>query len=651
MAARTRREFLAIASAAGIAIRNGGAAAAGSNQSAEKHHVRAIDSARPNGAAGSDAGPRGPFNPEDFGIVGQYSADWLREPPLQRLLDNMAAASAFKGVRFFHALDSGSRANTIDDDTLDGGKVWPEPHAPMDFSITFDALEAITSRGLTPFIGLLFFPRAVSAQAATPPRSMETWKQLVRGFLDELVSDRRFGARAVRDWWFEVWNEPNGAPFWKGSYNPQYFDLYRATSEAVVESGHQIRLGGPAIVYRRDSENSRRDMAEFLAFLRREPSVKCDFISFHAKGVWSSSGEPDFQNPYQAAIETAELARSLDAGRFDGLPIVNNEADMRVGFNIPFEARMDERFAAWLCSLSIACSQLNTRYAEAGFRFLAASDNANQQLVQTAFDGRRSIMTKASGAPADLLKLPVFGFYEILQLLQGRHGTIRSGTEKFFPNSDLFHLIVAADTHICSVFSVYPRDLEQPPGSWSVDYTLLGVPWARINIARFRIDSRLSNAYAAAGRGKRRMPFPAPDEAARIRQNQELAVAVPIERDRPLTDGMLRELIDLDPYAVTAYWITPFISDHPGDPLWLEARAEGSNVILRWRPNEEPFFYSYEVYLIVADSAPELLSPAPLRSAIWVDTAPPAGKRIYGIRAISASGVSSRLVLSPEVVI
>jgi hypothetical protein len=64
----------------------------------------------------------------EFNIVGQYDVDWLLEPPLQRLLDNMAASpSAFGGVRFFHALDSGTRANTIDDDPLDGGIVWPSP--------------------------------------------------------------------------------------------------------------------------------------------------------------------------------------------------------------------------------------------------------------------------------------------------------------------------------------------------------------------------------------------------------------------------------------------------------------------------------------------------------------------------------------------
>ena len=49
---------------------------------------------------------------------------------------------------------------------------------------------------------------------------------------------------------------------------------------------------------------------------------------------------------------------------------------MRVGFNIPYAARLDERFAAWLCALMIAYDGLSARYSQAGFRFFAASDVA-----------------------------------------------------------------------------------------------------------------------------------------------------------------------------------------------------------------------------------------------------------------------------------
>ena len=156
-------------------------------------------------------------------------------------------------------------------------------------------------------------------------------------FLRSLTSDQRFGS-TIADRHFEIWNEPNGKPFWRGSYDPDYFSLYRATSEAVVEAGYSIKLGGPAIVYRAGTGQLRRDMEQFLRFLSDNPGVKCDFISLHAKGSWSLEQEPEFDTSFDAMIETAETTLAVNAVRFAGLPIVNDEADMRVGFNIPYIA-------------------------------------------------------------------------------------------------------------------------------------------------------------------------------------------------------------------------------------------------------------------------------------------------------------------------
>ena len=167
-----------------------------------------------------------------------------------------------------------------------------------------------------------------------------------------------------------------------------------------------------------------------------------------------------------------------------------------------------------------------------------------------------------------------------------------TGGDSFFPNSELFHVVTVADTHIASVFAVHPRSSTEAPRACLLSYTLAAIPWQRVNIARFRIDSEHSNAYTAAGRDKHSKPFPRPAEAGRIRHAQDLSVSAPIESGVVLGEGELRELTSIAPYAVVAYWITPYIPDAPADPIWIEARPEEGNVVLRWRPNVEPFFYS-----------------------------------------------------------
>ena len=44
----------------------------------------------------------------------------------------------------------------------------------------------------------------------------------------------------------------------------------------------------------------------------------------------------------------------------------------------------------------------------------------------------------------------------------------------------------------------------------------------------------------------------------------------------------------------------------------------------------------------------ERITPDPLRAAMWIDTAPPAGPRVYAVRAVTTSGLTSAYVSSPE---
>jgi len=288
----------------------------------------------------------------------------------------------------------------------------------------------------------------------------------------------------------------------------------------------------------------------------------------------------------------------------------------------------------------IAYDALGARFSDAGLRFLAASD----------FDGRRSIMACASASMRDLFKVSVYNFYEVLRLLGEQHGTLLSGRKHCFPNSELFHAVTVAPSHLGSIFCLHPRNSSDRLRAWSIDYRMMDVPWRRVNIARFQIDRVRSNGYTAAG-GALSVAFPDVAAARRIRLAQELTEFAPIKRDMAVSHGEFRDTLTIDPFTVTVYWITPVIPDSPAVPSWIETTVEAGHVILRWRPNLEPFLYSYEVYLLQNGEPAELLSPIPLRSAMWVDTAPPKGVRSYGVRAVSASGVFSTIVSRGAVIV
>ncbi len=228
------------------------------------------------------------------------------------------------------------------------------------------------------------------------------------------------------------------------------------------------------------------------------------------------------------------------------------------------------------------------------------------------------------------------------------------GGKYYYPHdADLFHLISVADTHITALFALYPRDdAHTSLQPIRASYDLGDIPWPRVNVARFVIDHTHSNSYTAFGGqlGTSATPLPGATRTQAIRQAQELAVAAPIQRDLPVPAGKFSATFSLAPYAVLVYWLTPFRADAPGPatPAWLHADVEGGNVVLRWQPNREPDFYSYEVFA-VASGVQRQIAPVPLRGAIWVDTAPPPGERSYAVRAVNASGSASALVQSAAV--
>src|SRR5215207_6436342 len=585
------------------------------------------------------------FERQEFGTVGIFDVDWLVQPQFTQLLDNLAASpGAFHGVRFFGSFTAGRREAFIPES---GGEVWTRADRPIDFSTTFQALEALTERGLIPFVVFGFFPPAVSSSPIRPPVAWDHWKTLVRTFLRELATDPRFGPETIAAWWFEVWNEPNEGRFWQGTLD-DYFALYRATAEAVDEAGVSVRLGGPAIAYKPEAapDDGSPWMERFLRFIAANPELRCDFVSLHRKGTVGDA-PPDPRRLDAAAADTASQAIAIDARRFAGLTIWNNEADEKVGFEVPYAPRIDERGAAWLAAAAVIHDLLGERYREVNLRFAAAADNANLQLVQSPFDGRRSVMTRVGTSETDLLKVPAYGFYELLRLLGDRHGTVTSGSAQLFPHTDLYHLATVAATHVASLLAYYPDPGSGPLLPRTVEYTISDLPWPRVNIARFQIDRVRTNTYTAAG-GSACNPFPTLDPAQIqiIRRSQEVALERPIARDVAVPAGTYAETLTLEPFTTLCLWITPVQATVPQVPTWLETTVRNGNALFRWSPNPEPFFYSYEVFRL-RDDLPELrLTPDPLRSALWIESAPSPGPSTYGVRAISASGVASPIAVS-----
>ncbi|QPC92966.1 glycosyl hydrolase [Mesorhizobium sp. INR15] len=140
----------------------------------------------------------------------------------------------------------------------------------------FDFLLSI---GMRPFVELSFMPTALASgdetqfhyrANITKPRDPAQWSVLIRNLVEHWVE--RYGLAEVRQWFFEVWNEPNLKAFGSGKQS-DYFELYRYTVEAIKSVDGKLKVGGPAT-----AANAWID--DFLAFCKSN-KLPVDFISTH----------------------------------------------------------------------------------------------------------------------------------------------------------------------------------------------------------------------------------------------------------------------------------------------------------------------------------------------------------------------------------
>ncbi|HEX9652484.1 MAG TPA: hypothetical protein VGA99_02135, partial [bacterium] len=167
------------------------------------------------------------------------------------------------------------------------------------WEIMDQVFDAILAHGLRPIVEFGFMPDALASDPArrqkwskaniSPPNDYRRWRDLVQATVAHLVE--RYGENEIRQWYFEVWNEPDlGYLFWieDPDHRPwgdldEYFKLYDYTVDGAKRAFPNIQIGGPV--------SAGLGIGEFMehAYLRKnyvsgETGSPVDFVSSHAYG-------------------------------------------------------------------------------------------------------------------------------------------------------------------------------------------------------------------------------------------------------------------------------------------------------------------------------------------------------------------------------
>jgi xylan 1,4-beta-xylosidase len=225
----------------------------------------------------------------------------------------------------------------------------------------------LLSIGMKPFVELSFMPRALASGNktvfhyqgnVTPPRDYRQWATLINRLVSHWVD--RYGIAEVRQWFFEVWNEPNLKDFWAGN-QADYFNLYRYTADAIKKVDGALRVGGPATAKSEWIE-------EFVDFCERK-KIPADFISTHQYPTDALGNEGD-DTETQLFMSQRGLLRELAQDtrrRARGRPVYYTEWNSSSN---PRDPLHDESYAAAFVVSSI----LEAKGLVEGYSFWTFSD-------------------------------------------------------------------------------------------------------------------------------------------------------------------------------------------------------------------------------------------------------------------------------------
>lgn len=146
-------------------------------------------------------------------------------------------------------------------------------------------IDFFNSINLKPFFDLTFMPKELSSSQTTvfwykgnisKPKDLKKWTKLIDAFIGHCIN--RYGIEEVRQWYFEIWNEPDF--MWIGTQE-EYLEFYKETVETILKKDNNLRIAGPAIM--QHMEFSGPWLNKFIDFINNN-NLRLDYFTYHIYG-------------------------------------------------------------------------------------------------------------------------------------------------------------------------------------------------------------------------------------------------------------------------------------------------------------------------------------------------------------------------------
>jgi len=442
-----------------------------------------------------------------------------------------------------------------------------------DWTIVDHIFDTYLARGVRPYAQVGFMPEALSVHPepyqhewrpglkydaigtgwAYPPKDYGKWSELVYQWARHCV--QRYGAAEVEHWFWEIWNEPNGASYWHAS--PQeFYRLHDYAIAAIRRALPTARVGGPDV-----AGAGGKFMDGFLDhvvhgtnYATGERGTPTDFLSFHAKG------QPRYVDGHVRLGISSQLggmntafAKIAAIPELKAKPIVVGESDPD-GCAACQGPQLGYRNTTMYSSYTAASIAREFMLADRhGVNLEGALTWAFEFEDQPYFAGQRVLASNG-------IDLPILNVFRMLSRMSGNRVATQSSAET--PLAEIIHSGVRGSPDIAAFSSLEPNklsillwyyhddDLPGPEAAVQLAAAHLPIAAGRAKLTHYRIDQTHSNAFAEWGR----MGSPAePDEAqyARLVQAGQLAQVTPDATDVAIERAAAHLAVTLPRQAVS----------------------------------------------------------------------------------------------------
>ena len=548
---------------------------------------------------------------EPFGVMYDYLASYRGQCRYMRL-HNILTLHGRGDYYFMLGSDYGNPLEGLLFENGEDGvlKLGPDGEMIFDWTYVDKVYDCMINHGMRPIVETHFLPTVLKRDEEHPfiPADFNMWAKFLEAFVRHCIE--RYGEAEVEEWYFEVWNEPDGqrtlgADAYRGYWveHPETLHaLYDYMEKAIHGVNEKIRVGGPATMQNESSYQCFNDFLNHchngLNYARGTFGTRIDFISVHCKG-----GRPDAFCPSSDEMFST-LKRYLkmieNYPRFKDTAFINDESDiiwngnMGTAYKSFLNFRNTHYAAGFICKM---ISRYISEIATVCNLDIVDSDNCHLQWERGLFTGNRSQLTPVSKYPStDLVRKPVFNAYVML----GRLGeTLLEAACEQEGFGVKYGLVPTLAKNALSVMAWNFEDgLDEDLNARRLSIDIKNLPFSGpVKLLHFRIDAEHSTAYRIwqeAGR-----PATAGVELAqKLREAEGLALME--ITDANIENGALCLAANLPMHAISLLVAVCDEGKAPATPQPISGAFKvgdcgNPQIFLRWTANQEDSFVGYRI--------------------------------------------------------